>query len=91
MNLTPPSSTMSFPPRGFQISSELGESADEGAVGFAVAYSESNSSQRANLCCKSWFGLLLLRAGAGVLGVHATLALMQLEQGVLRSHLIFLL
>lgn len=89
MNLTLPSSITSFP-KGFQVSSWFGDPVDDGAAGFAVAYSDSNSSHRASLCCRSWFGRLLLRAGAGVLGVQATLALMQLEHGVLRSHLIFL-
>lgn len=40
--------------------------------GFVVAYSCSNSSHRAKRCCKSWLGLLLFRAGAGVLGVQVT-------------------
>jgi len=59
-----------------------------GGVAEAVAYCFNRASHLANLSCKSWFGLLLLRAGAGVEGVHVTFALMQLEQGVFRSHLI---
>lgn len=39
-----------------------------------VAYCFSRASHLASLSCKSWFGLLRLRAGAGVEGVHVTLA-----------------
>jgi len=49
---------------------------DEGSSGFFAAYSERSSSQRASRCWRSWLGLRLFLAGAGVLGVHFTLACM---------------
>lgn len=86
MKRTPLSSLTSFP-SDFQGSPEFGVS-PEVLGGLAVAYSCKSSSQRARRCCKSWLGLLLFLAGAGVLGVQVTPAFMQLEQGLFRSHLI---
>lgn len=87
MKRKPPSSSTSLP-AGFHFCkgssnsgtpstlARLGEGdlAGEGEAGFAVAYSFKSSSHRARRSCRSWLGLRRFRAGAGVLGVHVTLA-----------------
>lgn len=53
-----------------------------------LAYCLRSSSHLARRSWRSWFGRLLLRGGAGVLGVHGTLAFLQLEHGIFLSHFI---
>lgn len=48
--------------------------ADGGEAGLTLAYSFKSSSHRARRSCRSWLGRRRFRAGAGVLGVHVTLA-----------------
>jgi hypothetical protein len=104
MNRTPPSSVTTVPagnhladelplPRveaGVPAEKPFDELACATGVAGAepVAYCLRSSSQRASRSWRSWLGRRRLRAGAGVLGVHVTPALRQLEQGVLRSHFI---